>query len=72
MCVLCAAHHGMRYRFYFVEESRDEDGHLNDVCGDDLPCTDSFDTVEQVSLCLSICLESLNVCVVVYHVTGSV
>ena len=36
--------------FYFVEGSTDEDGHLTDVSGDDLACTDSFDTVEQVAL----------------------
>lgn len=33
---------GMR-RFYFFENSTDEDGHLTDVLGDDLACTDSFD-----------------------------
>ena len=42
-------------RFYFVEDSTDEDGHLTDVSGDDLACTDSFDTVEQVALLPGTC-----------------
>jgi translation initiation factor 4E len=35
------------FRFYFVEGSKDDDGHLNDISADELCCTDSFDTVEQ-------------------------
>ena len=35
-----------KFRFFVVEGSTDEDGHLDDT-GDDLCCTDSFDTVEQ-------------------------
>ena len=34
-------------RFFFVEGSTDEDGHLHDISVDDLKATDSFDTVEQ-------------------------
>ena len=36
-----------KFRFFVVEGSTDEDGHLDDTSGDDLCCTDSFDTVEQ-------------------------
>ena len=44
---LRADHAASMGRFFFVEGSTDEDGHLHDISVDDLKATDSFDTVEQ-------------------------